>query len=72
MGQVYRSMSPPTSLLLVLDLDIVGFRVEGIMDTFGRQIVSDSAGVDHLRVRRQEPGHRGWDVVCSNGILLHG
>ena len=65
-------MSSPTSLLLVLDLDIVGFRVEGIMDTFGRQIVSDSGSSGSHSVRTTEPEHRGWDVVCSNGILLHG
>lgn len=58
---MYRSMVP-TTVIIVLDLDIVGFRLEGVMDSFGHQ--PNYSSFDENR--------RSWDVICSNGILLHG
>lgn len=60
--QVYRHQLNSTSVIVVLDLDIVGFSIDGIMDSFGRLNSTPT----------QVNNNPAWDVVCANGILLHG
>ena len=44
-----------TDFVIVVDLDILGWDVAGVANSFG-------LGVKHMK----------WDVMCSNGILMHG
>jgi len=62
--KVYREQLNFTSVIVVLDLDIVGFSIDGILDSFGRLNTPPSQ-----TIAIAEPA---WDVVCANGILLHG
>ena len=42
---------PPTEYIIIIDLDVLGWDMNGVADSFGR---------------------RDWDVICANGILVHG
>eukprot|EP01031_Cornospumella_fuschlensis_P039982 gene39982-48704_t len=53
------ALSLEDGYVLVLDLDIVGFNVNGVIDSFGRRGEEDKEG-------------ENWGVVCAQGIILHG
>lgn len=42
---------PKTEYIIMIDMDIIGWNIFGVQDSFGRP---------------------SWDVICSNGIILHG
>lgn len=57
--KIYRRQQP-TTLLIVFDLDIVGFDVAGVLDSIRYLLPTEGNFSQSL------------DVVCANGILLHG
>lgn len=101
---------PPTDYVIMIDLDILGWDNQGILDSFSLQQLhlkatyiptpeaknlipslqsfpymdstnnssSSSSGFHHTSVnpishtQSTDYHSHGWDVMCSNGIILHG
>lgn len=51
---------PPTDFVVMIDMDIVGWDMKGLIDSFSRAAVAADMGV------------QPWDVMCANGIILGG
>lgn len=51
---------PPTDFVVMIDMDIVGWDMKGLIDSFSRAAVAEDMGV------------QPWDVMCANGIILGG
>jgi hypothetical protein len=50
------SLPQRTEYVVVVDLDVLGWDLHGVADSFGRRATATTP----------------WDVMCANGILLHG
>jgi hypothetical protein len=49
--EAVRKIHPESDYLIMIDMDVIGWNLYGIRDSFGRP---------------------SWDVMCANGIIMHG
>jgi hypothetical protein len=59
----------PTDYVIMIDMDILGWDMKSLLDSF---FIHDLIYEKSSNLSSQASTKGEWDVICSNGIILHG